>query len=415
MPDDLAAMLSDLIARLVAHAETDLRENLLPYWIRTAPDPERGGFVGRVGQGEVVDPDAARGALLTSRILWTFAAAHQRWPDAGYLGMADRACHDLLDRFWDEANGGLHWTVTADGKPLDTSRNVYGQAFGIYALSEYHRATGNPEALERAVILYRLIDTHACDTVNRGYFELFTADWQRGDSTSAAVMDVGHGAKSQNTHLHLMEAFTNLLAVWPDEGLREAQHDLVDLMMDRVLDQTTGHLNLFFDEAWNVLSTGISYGHDIEAGWLILQAAELLGEKVQIARARHAAVQIAEATLSDGVGDDGSILYAGEPSGPTDGTRDWWPQAEAVVGFLNAWQVSGDGRFLAAAGRVWDFIERELVDHEKGGWFRSIAPEGGVIPTDKINLWICPYHNGRADMEIIDRLGPLIAGVAESP
>ena len=283
-------MSSDLLARLVVRAESDLRENLLPYWTRTAPDPEREGFVGRVGPGEVVDREAPRGALLTSRILWTYAAAHRRWPDAGYLGMADRAHRDLLDCFWDEVHGGLHWTITADGKPLDTSRNVYGQAFGIYALSEYHRATGRREALERAIALYRLIDTHARDTVNRGYFEWFTADWRRGDPTSAAVMDVGQGAKSQNTHLHLMEAFTNLLTVWPDEGLQEAQHDLVDLMMDRVLDPTTGHLNLFFDEAWNVSSTGISYGHDIEAAWLILQAAEALGDQAQISRARHVAV-----------------------------------------------------------------------------------------------------------------------------
>lgn len=402
-------MPTDPVVHLATRAEADLRTNLLPYWTATAPDRGRGGFVGRVDRNETIDPAAPRGALLTSRILWTYAAAHRRWPEEGYLEMVNLACHDLVDHFWDATNGGLHWTITPAGEPLDASRNIYGQAFGIYALSEAHRATGNPGALERAVTLYRLIDTHARDRDNGGYFELFTADWQPLDSTTAAVMDVGRGAKSQNTHLHLMEALTNLLTVWPDDGLREAQRELVDLMLTRILDRRGRHLGLFFDEAWNPNSTGISYGHDIEAAWLIQQAAECLDDADLIDRARRAAVGIAEATLEEGVDADGGLFYAGEPDGPTDRQKDWWPQAEAVVGFLNAWEVSGDGRFLKAAERTWAFIERELIDQAKGGWFRSVAPGGGALPVDKINLWICPYHNGRAEMEMIDRLGPRIA------
>ena len=398
-------MISEIAAHLASSAEADLLENLLPYWVKTAPDPDGDGFVGQVGPGEVVDPEAPRGALLTSRILWTFSAAHLRWPEMGYLEMADRAHADLVGRFWDEAHGGLYWSIAADGLPLNSDKNIYGQAFGIFALTEYYQATGHQEAQERAIEIYRLMDLNARDRTHGGFLELFATDWSRKPANTAVVMGVGQGAKSQNTHLHVMEAFTNLLKTWPDAGLLEAQQEVVDLMLNKVLDKEEWHLHLFFDDAWGVVSTGVSYGHDIEAAWLMQQAAEQLGDGVMIEIARKAAVEIARATLAEGLDADGALFYAGEPDGPTNRIKAWWPQAEGVVGFLNAWQVSGDDRFLEAANRIWTFIEETMIDRENGGWFHSISPDGRVLPMEKIGLWTCPYHNARAAMEMIDRLG----------
>jgi len=398
-------MTSEIANHLVSRTETDLLENLLPYWMKMAPDPEGSGFVGRVGPAEMIDPDAPRGALLTSRILWTFSAAHFRWPEGGFREMADRAYADLIGRFWDGAHGGLFWSIAADGRPLNSDKNIYGQAFGIYALTEYHRAFGQRESMERAIELYRLVDGNARDRRHGGFHELFAADWNRKPAGGEAVTGAGQGVKSQNTHLHLMEAFTNLMEIWPAPELREAQREVVNLMLNRVLDGEQRHLHLFFDDAWRPVSTGVSYGHDIEAAWLMQQAAEKLKDGAMIEIARNAAVEIARATLAEGLDVDGSLFYGGEPDGPTNRVKAWWPQAEGVVGFLNAWQVSGDEGFLEVANRLWTFIEERLIDRENGGWFHSISPDGKVLPKEKIGLWTCPYHNARVGMEVIDRLG----------
>lgn len=395
---------ADSTPGLAARAEADLRENLLPYWMRMAPDKEHGGFVGMVDADGNVHAGVQRGALLSSRILWTFSAAHRRWPDARYLEMANRAYEDLMAHFWDKKNGGLYWSVNADGSALDTRKQIYGQAFGIYALAEYSRATGSTEALERAVTLYTLLEEQARDRTHGGYFELFSADWKLLSPRGAGVME-RPGTKSQNTHLHVMEAYTNLLRNWPDDGLRAAQRDLVALMLEKILSRGTWHLGLFFDDAWKLESGDeYSYGHDIEAAWLLTEAAEVVGDPAQIALARGAAVEIARTTLAEGIDADGSLFYEGRSTGPTNFQKDWWPQAEAVVGFLNAWQISGDEKYLGAAEKLWAFIETHFVDRKHGGWFNALNRAGEPLPLPKIGFWKCPYHNGRAEMEIIDRM-----------
>ena len=388
---------------LAARAGADLRGNLLPYWMRVAPDPASGAFVGTVDSKEQARSDVPRGSLLTSRILWTFSAAHRRWPDAGYLGMAQRARDDMLANFWDKANGGVYWSVNPDGSPLDTRKQVYGQAFAIYALTELSLATGEREPLERAIGLYELLEAHARDRVHGGYSEMLSADWKPVPAHGAAVMHAA-ASKSQNTHLHVMEAYSNLLRAWPDDRLRAAQRALVGTMLDNVLDRHTWHLGLFFDDDWRLVSGDeISYGHDIEAAWLLTEAAEGVGDPALVARAREAAVEIARVTLAEGIDEDGALFYEGRSGGPTNFQKDWWPQAEGVVGFLNAWQISGDARFLHAAERMWALIEERFVDREHGGWFNALSREGKPLPLPKIGFWKCPYHNGRAAMQIIDR------------
>jgi len=389
---------------LAAMAEADLRENLLPYWMRTAPDNEHGGFVGMVDAKGKVRPGVQRGALLSSRILWTFSAAHRRWPDGGYLEMADRAYADLMDKFWDKTNGGLYWSIDGKGAPLDTRKQVYGEAFGIYALTEYARASGDTGALDRAVELYKLLETHARDREHGGYFELLSADWKILSPRGAGVMERS-GSKSQNTHLHVMEAYTNLLRSWPDDGLRAAQRDLVAIMLDKVLSHDSWHLGLFFDDAWKLTSADeYSYGHDIEAGWLLTEAADIVGDPGQIALARGAAVEIARVALAEGIDADGALLYEGNAGGPTNFRKDWWPQAEGVIGFLNAWQISGDEKYLRAAEGLWSFIDTHFIDRKQGGWFNALNRAGEPLPFPKISFWKCPYHNSRAEMQIIDRM-----------
>lgn len=388
-------------------AETELRNDILPFWLEHTRDRERGGFFGEISNGNAVKKDAPRGALLTSRILWTFSAAYRRYHEPEYLEMARWAYTDLVTRFRDEEQGGLFWTVTADGRPLDTRKQIYGQVFGVYSLAEFFRATGEQEALDRAVEIYRLIEKHARDREHGGYFEAFSREWQRRDDLQRSAMG-GSAPKSQNTHLHIMEAYTNLLRAWPDPQLRRDHAALIELMMTRVVNPANRHLHLFLAADWAPRSDDISYGHDIEFSWLLPEAAAVQGDAALLARARALALDVARTTLAEGLDADGGMFNEAGPHGLTDTGKDWWPQAEAAVGFVNAAELSGDAQFLRAGRRSWDFIEARLIDRKNGEWFWGVTREGKVRGRMmKVGLWKCPYHNGRACLELVERLRAL--------
>ncbi|MBN1642289.1 MAG: AGE family epimerase/isomerase [Anaerolineae bacterium] len=394
--------------RAYAHQiEAELLGNILPFWMDHAVDRARGGFYGQVWNDGTVDRDARRGALLTSRILWTYAAAYRRYRTPAYLDMARWAYDDLIARFWDEAYGGLYWEIDAQGHPTNPRKQIYGQAFGIYGLAEYYRATAEQGALQRAIALFEAIETHSHDPTYGGYLEAYTRDWRLESDLRLSEVDMNE-AKSMNTHLHVMEAYANLMRAWNSPALARAQRALVQVMIDQVIDRGTHHTVLFFDRQWTRRSDHISYGHDIEASWLLVEAVELLHDEPLLGLVRPLSVAMAEATLAEGMDPDGGLLYEASPAGLVDDSKQWWPQAEAVVGLLNAYQLSGRPHLLDAALRSWDFVERHLIDREQGGWFRYVSRDGARGHDEpKVSFWKCPYHNGRACMEAVERLGAI--------
>jgi mannobiose 2-epimerase len=405
-PRNPMPIVSEIASGLAGRAEAHLRRFILPFWLEHSIDRERGGFVGHLRDDMTTDPGAPRGSLLASRILWTFSAAHRaiRDPDPRWLEMARYACSDLLGRFLDREHGGLLWSLDANGRPLASRKQVYGQAFGIYALSEYHRATGDPAALEHAIELFRLVERHARDRRHGGYVEALDREWKPVTDWRLSEIDL-NSPKSQNTLLHVMEAYTNLLRVWPDPELRGALEALVEAMLAHVLDPVGHHLWLFFDEKWAPLSDRISYGHDIEASWLLTVAAEVVGDASLAKRVRDVALRMADVTRTEALDDDGGLLYEGGPGGVTVTDKEWWPQAEAVVGFVNAWQISGERGWIDDACRCWGFIEDRLTDRVNGEWYRAVTRDGRRFENDvKAGFWKCPYHNGRACIELGARL-----------
>ncbi len=400
---------------MMQQAEAELREDILPFWMRHAVDKERGGFYGQITNDLAVQADAPRGALLTSRILWTYASAYRRYQNAAYLDMADWAFEDLIQRFWDSEYGGLYWMVDVDGTPLVPRKQIYGQAFGIYALAEYYAATGNESALEKAIAIYEAMEAHSYDRTHKGYFESFTRDWKLEQNVRLSAVDMAE-MKSMNTHLHVMEAFTNLLRVWRDDSLLNRQKELLGVMMTHIIGPETYHMTMFFDETWAPRSRNVSYGHDIEASWLLVESTEVAGDPALLEQAKVLAVKMAQAVYDEGLDPDGAIVYESGPEGLVDSTKQWWPQAEAAVGFLNAYQLSGEGHFLEASLGSWDFIEAFLVDREYGEWLRYVErdhtrPTGVDEDNAKVSFWKCPYHNGRACMELTERLHQVGAGV----
>lgn len=381
-------------------AGTELAENILPWWINRMPDFQRGGFYGRIDGREKTITDAPKGGILNARILWSFSAAYARLGDQAYLEMATRARDYIFRHFFDDKYGGTYWSLSADGEPLETKKQIYSQAFFIYALSWFHQATGERESLDRAIELYRLIEKHSYDKRHGGYYEAFTREW--GEKADLRLSDKdANEKKTMNTHLHVLEAYTALYRVWPDTGLRRQLDGLMQIFTERIVDPVTSHLNLFFDEEWNRRSAIVSYGHDIEASWLLCEAADALGAVDVVA---GVALKIASAA-HEGLAEDGSLFYEKDDlTGHFDRDRHWWVQSEAVVGFLNAWQLSGDNSWLELAANVLDYISTRLTDRENGEWFWSIRDDGTVNrDDDKAGFWKCPYHNSRMCLEILSR------------
>jgi mannobiose 2-epimerase len=390
-----------LLKQLKEEMRAELIHGILPYWMGRMVDVEQGGFYGQIDGADRIIGGAGKGGILNARILWTFSSAYRVQPDSAYLHMAERAYGYALKYFFDEEMGGTYWLVNADGSPADTKKQIYSQAFFIYALTEYHMASGNEEALAKAKELFHLIEQHSRDTQQGGYFEAYSRDWQLLDDLRLSEKDENE-KKTMNTHLHILEAYTNLYRVWKDPRLKEALEALILIFADHIIDTRTGHMNLFFDEQWTRKGTIDSYGHDIEASWLLYEAAQVLGDPALLLRVESLSLQLVQTTVREGLQSDGSIWYETDTRrGHTDTDRHWWPQAEAAVGFMYAWKLSGDAAYLDKSAATWQYISAHLIDRAHGEWYWSIRDGKPNLAEDKAGFWKCPYHNSRMCIEII--------------
>ena len=389
---------------------TQVRDHLfglyLPFWCGPALDTQNGGWMAWLANDLQPDRTQPKGLIVNARILWAFSAAHRAQPQPVLAGMAERAFAVVMNQFWDPQYGGAYWRLDDSGKVLDDSKKIYGQAFYVYALAEYHAAFGSSKALARAQKLYDLIERHAHDAQFQGYVEVCRRDWSpAGPEARLSDKDMNE-KKSMNTHLHVLEAWTNLYRVTADARVAARLRELIDLFLTRILDPRTRHLHHFFDEQWTVRSNTYTFGHDIEASWLLCEAAETLGDKTLLEQVQTIAVQMAETTRREALHPGGGMLYEGRAGSIIDAGRECWPQAEALVGFLNAYEISGRPEFLTAAKRVWHFIQQYLVDRVHGEWFWRINPDGHPDPTlPKVSEWKGPYHVSRACLEIMRRVG----------
>ena len=380
---------------------SELTGNILPFWEERMQDPS-GGFYGRMdGEGRIV-PGSPKGLILNARILWTFSSAYRLFGRDNYKAMASRAKDEIMGRFRDKEFGGAFWSLDSAGQPLDTKKQFYAIAFAIYGLSEYYRATSEQDALDCAIDFFHSIEEHSRDYIHGGYIEARARDWSGLEDVRLSQKET-NDAKTMNTHLHILEAYTALYRVWKDSALEEALRNLILIHMDRIA-SLGGHLQLFFDMDWTVKSQIQSFGHDIEASWLIQEAADVLGDQAIISRAKTECKKIADAGL-EGFSIAGGMIYEWNPlKRHMDSDRHWWVQAETVVGCFNQWQNSGDGRYLTYAEAAWRFI-RHFIICPDGEWYWSCKEDGTPnTDDDRAGFWKCPYHNGRMCMELIERI-----------
>ena len=409
-----------------------LENNILHFWQTKMVDDENGGFYGRIDGQEVLHPQAEKGAILNARILWTFSAAYRVLRKPEYLEMATYAKDYFIEHFIDQEYGGVYWSVDYKGQPLNTRKQFYAIGFALYGLSEYARATGDREALDYALQLYDCIEEHALDRENNGYIEATARDWQPIADMRLSELDANF-PKSQNTHLHIIEPYTNLLRCLkemhaaescdyvpvlgsvlpigvsvPMETMMSVEaslRNLINIFTDRILNPETHHLDLFFEMDWTRGAGQLeSYGHDIECSWLMHEAALVLGDEKVLKKVEDIVRIVAKAS-EKGLRLDGSMIHeANLDTGHVDDDLHWWVQAENVVGWFNLWQHFGDEEALERASRCWEYIKTQLIDWDNGEWHWSRHPDGTLNTVDdKAGFWKCPYHNGRMCMEIIER------------
>ena len=409
-----------------------VQNNILRFWLDKMQDQEHGGFYGRMDGTGVLHPEAEKGAILNARILWSFSAAYRVLKNPEYLEAATRAKDYIIEHFVDPEYGGVFWSVDYLGRPLDTKKQFYAIGFAVYGLSEYARATGDREALDYALQLYECIEEHAFDHEHNGYIEAQTREWGTIADMRLSELDANY-PKSQNTHLHIIEPYTNLLRCLKEMQARESCNyvpaigavlpvdisvpqetllsveaslrNLIDIFTDRILNPETHHLDLFFDMDWTRGAGRLeSYGHDIECSWLMHEAALVLGDEQVLAKVEPIVRMVAKAS-EKGLRPDGSMIHeANLDTGHVDDDLHWWVQAENVVGWFNLYQYFHDEDALAKAARCWQYIKDQLIDYEHGEWFWSRHPDGTLNTIDDhAGFWKCPYHNSRMCLEIIER------------
>ena len=420
------------VKTLKAEVRDVLENNILNFWLDKMVDEENGGFYGQMtGEGEIVKT-ADKGGILNARILWSFSAAYRVLHKQEYLEAATRAKDYIIDHFIDKEYGGTYWSLDYKGQPKDTKKQFYAIGFTIYGLSEYARATGDREALDYVMELYECIEEHSLDREYNGYIEACTREWGEIADMRLSELDANY-PKSQNTHLHIIEPYTNLFrcikelkavescdyvpaigsvlpigVTVPDDfvvRLESSLRNLITIFTDKILNPDTHHLDLFFDMDWTREAGRLeSYGHDIECSWLMHEAALVLGDETVLRKVETVVQMVAKAS-EKGLNEDGSMVHeANLDTGYVDTDRHWWVQAENVVGWINIWQYFGDESALQKALRCWQYIKDNLIDREGGEWWWSRDPERNINrKDDKAGFWKCPYHNSRMCLELMER------------
>lgn len=377
-----------------------LEREIIPFW-QKMKDEVYGGFYGFLGFDLNLDKKAVKGCILNSRILWFFSNAYLLLGEEELLKSARHAFLFLKEYCVDREFGGVYWSLNYKGEPEDTTKHTYNQAFAIYALSSYYAASGDEQAIEIAYNLYQLIETKCKDEY--GYLEAFNRRFEPEENDKLSENGV-MAEKTMNTLLHVFEAYTELYRVTRDSEVAEQLRFILDLIADKVYNPEIGRQEVFFDRTWNSLIDLYSYGHDIEAAWLIDRGLEILGDISYTEKISPITREITE-NIYNRAYIDHSLVNEAE-NGVVDTTRVWWVQAEAVVGFLNGYQkLPEQKKYLDAAEDIWDYIKNYMVDKRNGSeWYAELDKEKNPIKKPIVEPWKCPYHNGRMCFEVIRRM-----------
>ncbi len=397
----------ELWQAMATEAEKELFDNIMPLWTGIAPDEERGGFHGFIRQDNSMDEEAPKGLVMHARLLWAFSAVCRFRDETAFRDGSARALAFLREKLADPINGGYWWQTDADGRVTIRNKVVYGQAFALYGLSEALRVSVSEADTEGLRIdsaaVFSLLERYARDYRSGGYREILREDWTPDPDGRLSDVDIPC-FKSMNTNLHVLEAYTCYYRVRPEAEVAEALESLLKWFIANICDESRGHLILFLDEEGRSMKEADSYGHDIEAAWLLREAVHVLGDRELEAEMEPVLASLAESCLAEGFSSAGAGLDNEKEGAHRDTDRHWWVQAEAVVGFRDRWEADGRQKWAEASRRSWNFIRENIIDRENGEWLWGVREDGTPMDREKGGLWKTPYHNGRTCMELIERI-----------
>lgn len=410
--------------RVAEEARKNFDEHVLKKWFPRAIDKERGGFIQDYAEDWSEKRDGNKSLVYQSRMIWMAAQIAIDMPERAkeFSEYSKHGLAFLTGKMWDREHGGYYWSVDANGKPTDEhgrEKHVYGISFALYAASTNYKATKDPNALEAAIRTFAWLEAKAHDAKNGGYYEAFSESCEKlleiSDKAGSPTRDLigtRYGFKSMNTHIHLLESLTALYEVWPDAAARERLNEVFEIVRDKVC-VMPGAMHLYFNPDWTPVPDLDSFGHDIETAYLLVEAAAALGQH-QDAKAWRMAKALVDHALQFGWDEQRGGFY---DEGATFrkvwiSDKVWWVQAEG----LNALLVIDDylkrenraaeaPRYGRAFLKQWEFIEKFQIDHKHGGWITQVSEEGVAKPgQSKSDQWKEPYHQGRALLNVIERL-----------
>ena len=381
-------------------------DSLLAWWTTFGFDNVRNRFYGEVGNNNQPNESATLMVIQRARILWFFSVVSQKENYSQYKRFADIQYEELVNHFYNENTKGFFWELDQNYSVLKNRKQSYAQAFCIYALSEYYLLSGNNKVKRLAYETFSMLESKVWDNVYHGYIEALDHDWSAMEDMRLSDKDQ-NVPKTMNTHLHIIEAYTTLCKVTGRQDVQTSLERVTRLYVDKFYNEKSKGFQLFFDNEWCLCSDIISYGHDIESSWLLYEAAQMIDDEIFTTRIKKIALDIVEEVIHSGINIDGAVKNEVHIK-VTDTSYDWWPQAEGVVGFINAYEIDQSKSYLAIAQKCLSFIDQHIVDHDHGEWYWKISTEYEVDTTiSKSNGWKAPYHNGRMYIEILHRLSNL--------
>lgn len=394
-------------------AFTQQLHGIAKWWLSYTQDQARGGFYGEVGDNNVARVDAEKGIVLNTRILWFFSEAAVYTGNADYRAAAERAYGYLCEYFLDREHGGFYWSLSPEGNVEQSKKQVYAQAFAVYALAAYYQLTQDAAVLTMALECFELIENNCVDRATEGYCEAYTREWGKIADVRLSEKDLNY-PKTMNTHLHVLEAYTKLYQVHQCDKVARALAYGIDLFERYFIDHDSYHLRMFLDDNWQDHSPGVTYGHDIECSWLLHKALTALGDAQRTTRLTPVVLALAKTCQREAIDQHGAVIDAyHRASNSYRLERVWWVQAEALVGFLTAYKLSGDKSYFVAAENLWSFIDKYQIDHQRGEWrWHSTLDAPDRARNYKAGFWKGPYHNGRAMIEAAKLLTALSTAAA---
>ncbi|NKI33306.1 N-acylglucosamine 2-epimerase [Muricauda sp. DJ-13] len=377
-------------------------QNVLRYWKDNTVDFENGGFYGKIDSSNLIHKKAPKGIILNTRILWSFCRASNFYNHREFDFEIERAFGYLNEKFRDNLHGGVFWEVDYAGIPTNKKKQVYAQAFCLYALTEYYKYSKNPEAFAWANEIFELLEKHAYDRRLGGYFEAFSRTWETLEDVRLSQKDL-NAPKTTNTILHVLEAYTNFYEVSNKAEVKLALEKLIQLFHEKLFN-SQNHLKLFFTNDWKSLSSEISYGHDIEAAWLVLLACKVIANDRLYLKTKSLLKDVCKTFINEALDNEfGVINSKNSRTQQIDSDRHWWPQAEAMVGLIYNWKLNRVTNDFKIVQQIWQFTEDNIIDHKLGEWYFRVDSSGKPYESEnKVGPWKCPYHNTRALIEILE-------------